>query len=92
MENPEAMRFFSTKPFILPPEMVQMLRGERGYTENSKDIAELAISYYQDGLAGLAYDPPGSAPGFSPWCVEMTERFLLASWEQGRKDAGEAQP
>lgn len=74
------------KPLILPFEIVQVLRGERGYTENSKDIAELAISRYQAGRAGLAYDPP-SAPGFSGWAVEVTDRFLLACWKYGRADS-----
>lgn len=76
------------KPLILPCEIVQMLRGERGYTESNKDIAELAIKRYQAGRAGRTYDPP-SAPGFDPQIVETMARFLWACWEQGRRDAGE---
>ena len=78
-----------TKPLILPVEIVQMLRGERGYTENSKDIAELAISFYRDGIAGKPY-VLAPVPGFAPQFVEMMDRFLLACWEQGREDAEEA--
>lgn len=74
------------KPLILPYEIIQMLRGERGYAESSKDIAELAINHYQVGHAGRTYDPP-SAPGFDPQLVEMMDCFLRACWKQGRKDA-----
>lgn len=76
------------KPLILPCEIIQMLRGERGYTESSKDIVELAINRYRAGRAGRTYDPP-SAPGSAPQIVETLERFLRVCWEQGRKDAEE---
>ncbi len=78
-------------PLLLPFEIVQMLRGQRGYTEESKDIAELGIFYYQDGEAGQAYkepETPGSFP--HPWSAEVLNQFLRACWERGRKDAGVA--
>lgn len=83
------MNSSNPNPLILPPEIVQVLRGERGYTESCKDIAELGIYHYQAGRAGRTYDPP-SAPGFPDRCVELTDCFLLACWEQGRRDAEEA--
>lgn len=79
------------KPLILPYEIVQMLRGERGYTGGSKDIAELAINRYIAGYEGRVYKPP-IAPGFPTWSVEMTDRFLLACWKQGRDDAKDKRP
>lgn len=78
------------KPLILPAEIVRMLRGERGYTENCKDIAELGIYHYQAGKAGQAYeepDDPDDPDDFSTWAVDTLKRFLLACWEQGRRDA-----
>lgn len=74
------------KPLILPPEMVQMLRGERGYAGESKDLSELAISLYQDGKKGRGYKAL-VAPAFPAWSVALMDSFLLACWEQGRKDA-----
>lgn len=85
------MNLINLKPLILPPEIVQVLRGERGYTESCKDIAELGIYHYQAGRAGRTYDQP-SPPGFPGWCVELTYCFLLACWEQGRRDAGKEVP
>ena len=79
MKNSTAAR----KPLILPPEIVQVLRGERGYTEESKDIAELAISIYQAGHAGRAYEVP-RVPDFPYWTVEETDHFLWACWRYGR--------
>lgn len=81
------MRQNDTKSRILPPEIVQVLRGERGYTESCKDIAELGIYRYQDGKAGRAYEEPYDPGYFSVWAVEVIKLFLLACWEQGRKDA-----
>lgn len=78
------------KPLILPGVMVEVLRGERGYAENDKAVAELGISYYQEGKSGKPYrlDPPPLG-AFPPHVVEWVDRFLLACWEQGRRDAGE---
>lgn len=75
------------KPMILPPEIVQMLRGQRGYTASSKDIAELGIYHYQNGKVGRAYEEPGDPGDFSAWAVETVYQFPRACWEQGRQDA-----
>lgn len=77
-----------SKPPILPGKIAEVLRGERGYTENCKDIVELSIYHYQDGKAGRSY-VPAEAPGFSPHVVAKVECFLLACWVQGRRDAME---
>lgn len=78
------------KPLILPGVMVEVLRGERGYTENCKTVVELGVSYYQDGKAGKAYQlAPPPLGTFPLHVVEWLGRFLRACWEQGRRDAGE---
>lgn len=80
------MNLSNAKPLLLPPEIVQMLRGERGYTENCKDIAELGIYHYQNGKTGRAYEEPDDPGDFSAWAVETLESFLHACWEQGRRE------
>lgn len=77
-------------PLILPGVMVEVLRGVRGYTENCKAVAELGISYYQEGKAGKPYYlAPLPLGTFPLHVVEWMGRFLCSCWEQGRRDAGE---
>lgn len=64
----------------LPVSIVAMLRGEVPYAEESKELAELAISVYQDGKAGKPYEPVGENPA--------QNRLLKAAHKQGRVDAG----
>ena len=71
----------------ITPNMAAMLRGEIGYQEDCKPLAELGRSFYMDGKTGVGYDftPPPS--GFPDRVVEAVERFTLACWELGRQDA-----
>lgn len=74
------------KTNTLPPNIIKLLRGERGYIGQLQSLADLAVDIYQDGKAGRACVPT-EAPGFPPHIVVTVERFLLACWEQGRRDA-----
>lgn len=76
------------KPLCLPLEIVAVLRGQMGYTENCAPLAELAIYAYRDGKAGKEYIPVEEDPGFSAWTAKCLDRFLRAAHKQGRVDAG----
>lgn len=77
-------------PLILPPEIIEMLRGQVGYTENSADIAELGIGFYEEGKSGADLWLPELQGITTPWVRKVVEMFCQACWEQGRKDAAEA--
>lgn len=72
----------------LPAEIVAMLRGEVSYTGEVKDLAELSIYAYQDGKAGVPYEPVKADPGFPTWTAPCLDRLLRAAHFQGRVDAG----
>lgn len=76
------------KPLLLPCSVVDMLRGDRAYTEDSAPLAELAIYAYQDGKKGAPYEPVKEEPGFPAWTAQYLDQFLRAAHEQGRVDAG----
>ena len=69
--------------------LVAMCRGELPYSEEVKDLAELAICAYQDGKAGREDEPVEADPGLPAWTAECLDKFLRAAHEQGQKDAEE---
>ena len=75
-----------SKPMILPHDIVEMLRGERGFTEGSKEHAQLGRDFYQAGKAGRAYESPVITEDLPLQGQEVVTRFLLACWNQGGRD------
>lgn len=77
-------------PPVLTSDIIRMLRGEVGYSEDVKEIAECAISHYKDGKNG---EPEISVPcpsEFNPAAWERMEQFLHLCWDLGRADAFKA--
>ena len=68
--------------------IVNLLSGEDSAPKDWTAFIDLGQDYYRDGKAGQAYTP-AETPGFPRHVVAAVDRFLLACWEQGRKDAGE---
>lgn len=76
------------KPVMLPVEMVAMLRGQVGYTEESKAWAQLCILAYRDGRNGVEYETVEEDLGVPGWTTKDMDRILRAAHKQGRVDAG----
>lgn len=81
------MNLNAEKPLTLPREIVEMLRGERGFVPGSRDLALLARGYYLDGRADRSYAGVPEAPAAAFWSAELTAGFLWACWKLGRKDS-----
>lgn len=71
----------------LPVKIVAMLRGEIPYDEESKPLAQLAISYYRDGKRGEPYEPVKEDPSYPAWTAQCLNHLLKAAHKQGQVDA-----
>lgn len=75
---------------ILTPAIIRMLRGEVGYDDSVKDVAECMIAYYKDGKSGEPEFSTPCPPQFNPAAWERMEQFLHLCWDLGRADAFKA--